>query len=86
VIIRNDSFPWSLANAFQKPIRAGHTVSIEEASIDALDSYYKKLDKVYGSDGVICDSFMNLITEEGSLKGIIADVSRTLKTLVEEGK
>lgn len=86
VIIRNDGFPWSLANAFQKPVRAERELSIEGASIEALDSYYKKLEKAYGSEGVTCDTSMNLITEEGSLKVILDEIATALGTQNEEAK
>lgn len=86
VVIRKDGFPWSLANAFQKPVRAGHDVSLEEASINALESYFGKLAKAYGSDGVICDSVMNLLTEKGNLKNILDDISNSLNQVSEEAK
>ncbi|MBU1168598.1 MAG: type I-E CRISPR-associated protein Cas7/Cse4/CasC [Proteobacteria bacterium] len=78
VLIRNDGFPWSLANAFQKPVRAGRDVSIEEASVEALESYFNKLSKAYGSEGVICDETMNLIKEKGSLEDLVTSVSDVL--------
>ncbi len=60
VVIRKDGFPWSLANAFQKPVRPGNDQSIEEASIAQLDDYFNRMSRTYGNGGIICDATINL--------------------------
>lgn len=77
-VIRKDNFPWSLANAFQKPVRADQQTSIQEASIQALESYFSKLSAAYGAEDVICDTVMDLVSEKGSFKELIQDITATL--------
>ena len=86
VIIRNDGFPWSLANAFQKPVRATADKTLEALSIERLEAYYQKLAKVYGADGVVCDKIMNLEDGDVSLKNLLDDVGATLGAQAGEAK
>lgn len=60
VLVRNDGFPWSLANAFQRPVFFGREGSLEERSIAELDAYFSKLTKVYGDGSVLCDTGFNV--------------------------
>lgn len=78
VIVRRDGFPWSLANAFQQPIKASGEASLEEHSIAALEDYFARLRKVYGGDGIICDSEFNVHKQEGSLEAILQAIATTL--------
>ena len=78
VILRKDGFPWSLANAFQVPVRATMSQSLEDLSIERLESYYKKLEKAYGNDGVVCDKTMNLDDGKVSLKELLDAVGDAL--------
>jgi len=48
VVVRTDGQCWSLANAFEKPVRAGEKYSLLQSSEKALDSYWKKLVDFYG--------------------------------------
>ena len=50
--VRNGGFPISLANAFATPIRSTKDKSLVQASVEAMDSYWGKLAKVYGENGV----------------------------------
>lgn len=86
VILRNDGFPWSLSNAFQKPVRATPDQSLETVSIERLNDYYQKLVKVYGSEGVVCDVPMNLEDGTVSLKELLDAVEMALRGLPEEDK
>lgn len=64
VLVRKDGFPWSLANAFQKPVFASRdTGSLEEASISALESYLGRLKSAYGESSIVCDAKFNLYAE-----------------------
>lgn len=51
-VVRNGGTPVSLANAFAVPVRATREKSIVQASIEALDDYWARLEKVYGSNGL----------------------------------
>ncbi|NUN10684.1 MAG: type I-E CRISPR-associated protein Cas7/Cse4/CasC [Ignavibacteriaceae bacterium] len=46
-VVRKNNMPWSLANAFEKPVRAGERMSLTAGSVEALDSYWKTLSRVY---------------------------------------
>ncbi len=45
-LVRENAMPWSLANAFENPVRANGK-GLVPASIDALAAYYRKLRDVY---------------------------------------
>jgi CRISPR system Cascade subunit CasC len=64
-ILRKDGFPWSLANAFQTPVRPSAEGSLEERSIGALENYFDRLKAVYGGDGIICDVSFNIHRPDG---------------------
>jgi len=51
-VSRQDGAAWSLANAFEKPVKAEREGGYLSASIAALDAYWGRLSKVYGSQGV----------------------------------
>jgi CRISPR system Cascade subunit CasC len=79
VVCRKDGFPWSLANAFQKPVLAGRDESIEERSIAALHDYFNRLSKVYGNASIVCDSSFNLYDPNSlSLEQMMESVSLAL--------
>ncbi len=52
-VARKDGESWSLANAFEKPIKAGRDGGYLTLSIAALDTYWGRLIKVYGGRGVV---------------------------------
>lgn len=60
VLLRKDGFPWSLANAFQMPVRPSRDKDLETQSVEALEAYASRLKAAYGADGVACDMAMNL--------------------------
>lgn len=84
VLLRNDGFPWSLANAFQTPVRSTADKSLETQSIERLESYYRKLEKVYGAEGVLCDKTMNLEDCNVSLKELLDAVGDALSVQAGE--
>ncbi len=49
-VVREDGMGWSLINAFEKPIRAGHNSGLVAPSVKALDTYWDRLCQVYGTD------------------------------------
>lgn len=48
VVLRGEQQGWSLANAFEKPVHANGQNSLTQASIIALDTYWKQLSQFYG--------------------------------------
>lgn len=46
--VREEGAPWSLANAFEKPVRANSRGIVEE-SIDAFANYWSQLSRMYGT-------------------------------------
>lgn len=86
VIVKKDGAPWSMANAFQKPVYPGKYEAdgnLEERSIAALNNFYESLAKIYGKGGVICDSYFNLYDEKSlSLEQMLQQVSAALPTEV----
>jgi CRISPR system Cascade subunit CasC len=50
-VVRADHAAWSLANAFEKPVRPGREAGLVERSIQALDAYWGRLTQVYGANG-----------------------------------
>ena len=79
VIVKKDGFPWSLTNAFQKPVTATQEKSVEERSVEVLEEYFGRLCKIYGSDSVICDTSLNLYNPQSlSLQTMLQNVSTVL--------
>ena len=52
-VVRKDGQSWSLANAFETPVKPGRDGGLMSASIQKLDAYWAKLNKVYGGDGIM---------------------------------
>ncbi|MDO9545157.1 MAG: type I-E CRISPR-associated protein Cas7/Cse4/CasC [Pelolinea sp.] len=52
-VVRADGTCWSLANAFEKPVKADSHHSLTENSITALDKYWGNLKRVYGGDQLV---------------------------------
>ena len=51
-VVRRSSL-WNLANAFLKPVTPGQRADLATRSIEALDSYWAKLKRIYGTDAII---------------------------------
>ena len=51
-VARKDGQSWSLANAFETPVKPGRDGGLMSASIEKLNAYWAKLNKVYGGDGI----------------------------------
>lgn len=78
-ILRNDGFPWSLANAFQTPIRPLAEGSLEERSVSALENYFDRLKAIYGGEGIICDASFNVYRPDGgNLSKMLFDLKGAL--------
>jgi len=51
-VVRKDGQSWSLANAFETPVKPSRDGGLMSASIQKLEAYWAKLNKVYGGDGI----------------------------------
>jgi CRISPR system Cascade subunit CasC len=51
-VVRKDGQSWSLANAFETPVKPNSEGGLMSASIKKLNEYWAKLSKVYGGDGI----------------------------------
>lgn len=63
VVIRDAGSPWSLTNAFSKPIDPNHTegTDLETASALALQTLLSKLKKMYGDEGFVFDGVSTML-------------------------
>ena len=82
VLVRKAGFPWSLANAFQKPVFAKGEQSLEERSITELNKYMDQLKKVYGDESIVCDASFNLYDE--NTDGL-ASLLKTIESSLAKG-
>ncbi len=48
-VVREDGMGWSLANAFERPVRPRRDEGLVAASVGALDAYWGRLCQVYGT-------------------------------------
>lgn len=51
-VVRKDGQSWSLANAFETPVKPNGNGGLMSTSIEKLKDYWAKLNKVYGGNGV----------------------------------
>jgi CRISPR system Cascade subunit CasC len=51
-VVRNGGAGWSLANAFEKPMRAERDSGLVAPSVKALDGYWGRLCAVYGTKSI----------------------------------
>ncbi len=51
-VVRQDGESWSLANAFEKPVKADREGGFMAPSVAALDTYWARLNRAYGQDGI----------------------------------
>ena len=53
-VVRRDGMGWSLANAYERPVRADREGGLVGPSITALDGYWGQLCVAYGTDTLAC--------------------------------
>ena len=63
-VVREDGMSWSLANAFERPVRADREGGYVRASCTALDAYWHGLETTYGAETLTC---VSLLTPEQDL-------------------
>jgi len=52
-VVRQDGMGWSLANAFERPVRPRRDAGLVAPSVEALDTYWGRLCQVYGTDTLV---------------------------------
>lgn len=63
MVVRNEGSAWSLANAFEKPVRPDRDGGFVNASIKALDTHWGRMTQVYGTVGISALSVLALDAE-----------------------
>ncbi|MBM4456789.1 MAG: type I-E CRISPR-associated protein Cas7/Cse4/CasC [Chloroflexi bacterium] len=89
-VVRSGGAAWSLANAFEKPVRAERDSGLVAPSVKALDAYWGRLSAVYGTKfikakaAVALDDGLALDALKGAqVKDLDAWVEATLKPIKE---
>ena len=59
-VVREDGMGWSLANAFERPVRQTGGSGLVAPSVAALDAYWGNLCRVYGTDTLTCTAVLSL--------------------------
>ena len=59
-VVRQDGMGWSLANAFERPVRPRRDSGLVTPSVEALDAYWGRLCQVYGTDTLVCTAALAL--------------------------
>jgi len=59
-VVRQDGMGWSLANAFEQPVRARRDSGLVTPSVEALDAYWGRLCQVYGTGMLVCTAALAL--------------------------
>lgn len=80
-VARFDGGAWSLANAFETPVKPAKDGGVVCPSIIALDAYWGKLVKTYGNDGVKPVSLA--VACGGNLVNLKSALSENLNTWVD---
>jgi len=83
-VVRENSAPLSLVNAFEKPIQPDEEHSLTDNSIIALDKHWRTLSKMYGA--VASENiFVAALGGKEYVKGLIEDNQLSLAQYVQEG-
>ncbi len=59
-VVRRDGMGWSLANAFERPVRPEREGGLVVPSVAALDQYWGRLCDVYGTDTLVATAALAL--------------------------
>ncbi len=59
-VVRQDGMGWSLANAFERPVRPRGDEGLVAPSVAALDAYWNRLCQVYGTGTLVCTAALPL--------------------------
>lgn len=83
---------WSLANAFEKPIRPARETGLIENSMLVLDAYWKNLVDVYGDEQILAKNYFTLSGEDlpnlngARVKGKTELIEKTRQALEQKGE
>ncbi len=86
-VVRRSGMPWSLANAFERPVMPPQRAdqSLTSLSLKALDSYWGQLTKMYGTEGIAAAAVCCL--GEPELEHLtchaVADVESVFRAVIE---
>ena len=80
-VVKDSCAPWSLANAFEKPVGPGQN-GLVVSSIERFDDYWGRLVSVYSNDGV--KTVVLFTTENVDLKNLASSRVSGKKELVEK--
>ena len=59
-VVRRDGMGWSLANAFERPVRAEREGGLVAPSVAALDRYWGRLCDLYGTENLLSTAVLSL--------------------------
>jgi CRISPR system Cascade subunit CasC len=79
--VREGGFAWSLANAFERPVRPAREGGLVAPSVTALDAYWARLTEVYGDESVVVTKAL-VLDPNLSLTALAKDQAATLNAWV----
>lgn len=81
VCVRNSGSPWSLANAFVKPVQAARNgkANLEADSAIQLEQFMQQLEAMYGKDGFVFNEASSYLRDEALVGNY-----KPVNTLVDE--
>lgn len=90
-VVRDGSAPWSLANAFERPVRPAESKGLVQQSVEALAAYWGQLATMYGEEGILATALCTLCEPDlGSLaaarKSTVADVVGAVRDAIAGGE
>ncbi|NLI44930.1 MAG: type I-E CRISPR-associated protein Cas7/Cse4/CasC [Chloroflexi bacterium] len=80
-VVRKNSGTWSLANAFEKPINSYGETSILNASIEALDEYWKEVQGFFEDPA---EPIVAMVGIDAKLKNLTGKRAATLNQWIEK--
>lgn len=84
VVRENGAMPWSLANAFVRPVRSPKKESdpgLVASSVTALDTHWDSLSDMYGTEGT--KVFIKVAKDAGSVTHLANDQVSTAQAVIE---
>lgn len=83
-VVRGEGAPWSLVNAFERPVRADRSHGLVENSILALDAYWGKLQRVFGGEQHVAAVALDEDLQMENMKdGLVADVKSLVQACID---
>lgn len=64
-VVRNSNMPWSLANAFERPIRPDEKRGLVANSVSALNDYWKGLSNIYSNMSAVKSGAVLALQSQG---------------------